>query len=511
MTEILFKHFNGDCSDALERFIDSLSDNVCINLEPKDYFITRKVFIKDKKNIVLNGNNATIISEFNPASHEDYTGIFGFCTCDGVTIKNLNFDTSKPANTAGKIVAVNSKENWFDVEMYDGSELKGEERIIGMNSMDSDGTPDLLIAGTHARGFAYEVKNQNTIRVFHINKNLPLINVGEQMCIRHSYGGYNRLEFAGISFRNTKNILIESINVYSCVYLMFVVLPRCENMTIRNVHIEAKKGSNFLMGTNIDAVHILGLAGKLLIENSKFIGLGDDALNIHSTAGFIDKKSNGKIAIINKRFSIAMDENWCRKGDVIAVYSTDFKKKGTITVEDYNNSEIIFSNFTGEFEKGDVVANTAFYAETTIRNCVIKNSRARAFIFQTENVVVENCEFYGMASPAIIMAPDIAEWYEVGPVKNVIIKNNVFEKCGIASETYRYCAIVSNTCHKLLKNSPPSVHKNITICNNKFINSGICYMNSTDGLKIFDNEVINTNCKANDLIIYKNCNNVEIK
>ena len=510
MNEIIFKHFDGDCSDALEKFIETLGENTVVNLEPKDYFITRKVFVKDKKNFVLNGNGATIISEFNPASHEDYTGLFDFYGCDGVTLKNLNFNTSKPSSTAGKIVAVNPEENWFDVELYKGSEFTGTERIIGMNSMDSHGTPDLLVFSTHARGITYEVKNQNKIRIFHADKKLSLIKEGEQIAFRHSYGGYIRLKFAGVSFRNTKNILIEDINVYACVYYMFVVFPRCENMTIRNVCVKAKEGSNYLMGTNVDAVHILGLTGKLLIENSEFTGLGDDALNIHSTAGFIDKKDDGKISIINKRFSTPMDEDWCRKGDVIAVYSTDFKKKGTITVDDYNNSEIYFKDYIGEFDEGDVVANTAYYAATTVRNCVVKNSRVRAFLLQTENVIIENCKFYGMAAPALIMAPDIDEWYEVGPVKNAMIRNNVFEKCAIASEKYNYCAIISNTCHKTLKYSPYMVHENITISNNTFINSGLCNMNSTDGLKIINNKVVNNDCKAEKPIIYENCKNVKI-
>lgn len=66
---------------------------------------------------------------------------------------------------------------------------------------------------------------------------------------------------------------------------------------------------------------------------------------------------------------------------------------------------------------GDILANTALNAEILVENCEVRNSRARALLFRTENITVRNCKFFGMSLPAILMAPYIVVWHEMSPVK----------------------------------------------------------------------------------------------
>lgn len=515
MEKILFKHSDGDCSKKFENFISKLEDNVCIDFEKKDYYFSKKVYLKNKNNLILNGNGATVISEFNPACHENYTGILHFENCKDIKIANFNVDTSEAVTPGGEIIAVDNEIHTFDVKLYANRSFDGSQRIIGMNSMDSKGTPDGIISATHAVGFKYETIGEGIIRIFHKPKSNKPIKVGSQICLRHAYAGFARLKNSAFTFRNSTDIFIENMNIYSSVYYLFVIFPRCHNLTLKKVYVGSPKKIGCLMGTNVDAVHILGLSGKLIMEDCVFSGLGDDALNIHSSAYTVIKTDKNEADLIHYRpvrqETLPTDESWCRKGDKIIVFNPDFSQKGTLTVKEFNNGKLIFSDLEGKIKEGDILANSAFYATVDIKNCLCENSRVRAFILQTENVSISNCKFFGMASPAIIIAPDIEMWSEVGPAKNIKIENCIFEKCGISETSFKKCSIISSCCHSFDKVYPEDVHKNLTILNNKFIDSGAIFLNSTTGIDIENNQFVDcTNDSLEELIVFQNCKEIKL-
>ena len=153
----------------------------------------------------------------------------------------------------------------------------------------------------------------------------------------------------------------------------------------------------------------------------------------------------------------------------------------------------------------------------------MKNSRARAFVLQTHNVTVEDCRFIGMAISAIIVSPDMVTWSEMGPMENLTIRNNVFERCGNAANTVCGGIIIGN-CHHDLGGIgdvyPAGMHRNIIIENNKFINvdSPAVIALSVDGLKINNNVIIEPNEKytvnresAPEYMMLKNCDGIEFE
>ena len=516
MNRVLFKHIDGDCSEVFESLIAEVENNTIIEFEKYDYYFSKKVFIKDKENLVIDGNGACVVSEFDAVCHEKYTGIFGFENCNNIKLLNMNFDTSEPVNPGGKIVAVDIEKGTFDVELYPGHNISGSQRIIGMNSMDSNGTPDDIIAVTHAVGIKYEMLNENNIRIFYKPIANKSIIIGDQICLRHAFGGFFRLDNGTVTFRNCTDIVLENLNVFSCVHFMFVVFPRCHNLSLENINVGAPKRQGCLMGSNVDAVHIIGLTGKLVVNNCTFSGLGDDALNIHSLAGTVVAVSNNHAKLVYRRFvrlqeDFDIDNNWCRSGDKIIVYSKDFLQKGEFVVENFENGILSFNDSSVNIEEGDILANTAYYATVQIKNCLCENSRVRAFLIQTKNVIIEKSKFFGMAFPAIIMAPDIEKWGEVGPVKDVIIKNCVFQKCGFSDSLFKRSSIVSSGCHAFDKNFRRDLHKNITIRDNEFIDTEPILLNSVEGVVIENNRFID--CKESTLekmIILENCNKIQV-
>ena len=121
----------------LEQFIHSAGDAQTVLLPEGEIFIDRKVIVRGKKNLTIKGNNTKIVSTFDPKTGFDtYKGVFDFSECSGLKLQNITFDTDKAVNAAGEIVAVDIQKNTFDVKMYEGCVLDGNQTVLAINSMD---------------------------------------------------------------------------------------------------------------------------------------------------------------------------------------------------------------------------------------------------------------------------------------------------------------------------------------------------------------------------------------
>ncbi len=210
-----------------------------------------------------------------------------------------------------------------------------------------------------------------------------------------------------------------------------------------------------------------------------------------------------RLKISGVRYKL-LENSWAEEGDVLIVYDRDtLIEKGRITVKSYEDGFVVIADHTGEYGVGDVLANDAYFASVELENCEVRDTRARGFLLQSRNVTVDNCRVYGMALPAIIMAPDLNYWYEVGPSDNVEIRNCHFEKCSHAPRSANLGAVVVKASHDAdFSAHPAGVHTNIRLLGNTFKNcgnSGI-YVTATKGLEVRDNHFENCSCSRFDEI-----------
>ena len=314
MARLNFISSKGDCSVELERFINGLSDNTTVVLRDECY-LSRKVRVRNKKGLAIIGEGAKIITAFDPMEgFYKYSGAFDFEGCENLTLKNLIFDTDKPVNSTGVVTSVAGDGSSFVVKMLEGCVLDGNQTIFWMFSMDKDGSPDSLLGSYEIT--PYEVLGNGEVRISgreNLREGIQRLPVGERICFLYGgAGNYKQLKNSAVTFEDCKDVSLLDITVHSAAGFMFVAFPRCENFRIERYRVECPKGSNRLMASDRDGIHLLGVAGTVTIKDCYFDGLGDDALNIHSTAGFITEADGNSIKVINKRFDIPMDENWCQ-------------------------------------------------------------------------------------------------------------------------------------------------------------------------------------------------------
>ncbi len=511
--------------EEIEKALNSAGDGDAVFFEGGKYFVDGQIRIENKNNLIICGEDATIVAHFDPAvGFWEFSGILAFSGCKNITLKQLTFDTDNPVNCAGCIIAKDTEKSTVDVKLYDGCTLDGSQTIFASCSLDGDGSPDYLFADYTKR--SYEAIGDNSVRIQYaanLNAQIERLPIGADFVIRHGLGNFTVLNRSSITFTDCDDTVMEDITVHNSAGYMVVVFPRCNNFTIRRYRVVVPSGSHRFWASNIDGIHLLGLTGKCVVEDCYFDGLGDDALNIHSTSGFVDEVADGKIKVSNHRFNIPLEENWCRKGDKISVYGEDFLRKGKITVKDYDGEYVYFDNIDGIVEVGNVVGNDEYLAEITVTGTTVRNSRARALLFQTNNVTVRDCYFFGMSAAAILLAPDIRVWHEVGPCQNVLIENCIFDKCAMSTNEVQHnvqAAVMVRSSHDATGiNYPAGVHKNIVIRNNTFVDipaSAVCVC-GTDGVIVTGNNFMNCGGKGglNDMkkydVFIKNCANVTVE
>ena len=102
-----------------------------------------------------------------------------------------------------------------------------------------------------------------------------------------------------------------------------------------------------------------------------------------------------------------------------------------------------------------------------------ERARPRAFLLQCPVVSVTDCEVRDTALSAILIAPDVGQWYEMGPTREVLIENCRFEGCG----TRDHAAIAVRACHDSasLASVNSALHGKVTI-------RGCAFENCTVGI-----------------------------
>ncbi len=532
----------GCIAEALEQLINEVPNDTVLHFADGEYYLGKSVSVCGKRGLTICGEENTVfVTHFSPCDDPDYNNTAFECDDDhDLTFENLRFTTDNPTNCAGRVIDKNEGEHYYDVLIDNSFPVTGWEHFWGTDTCDEEGTPDYVIetydeiateklpdgsGGMRTKfiGTRYEVIGDHKIRVFMPKDwDLSRLTIGHRVLYR--YVIYNTSVF---TFTNCHTVALRHIEIERCNSMGAVVFPRSSNFTFEDFNIRLPKDSPALYAGNADGIHITGLMGYLHMKDCDFVGLGDDALNIHSQAGEIGEiRSDGTIHCIYRNRDMTPDELsplFAESGDMLRVYDrSTFLEKGTITLADYKNGDAVIASYTGEYGIGDILANDSFFASVHLDNCEVRHTRARGFLLQSRNMLIENCRIYGMSLPGIIISPDIKVWYEVGPSDNVEIRNCTFEKCGFLHSGANLGAIVMKAAHDAgSADYPAGVHTNLSIHDNRFINCGTSgiYVSAARGVTITDNEFVDCSVSPFDPavesvhhdIALRNCDDVCVK
>ena len=531
-----------DCSAALQSVFDGIvydGEPICVLFKKGTYRIGQVLVIRGAKQLSILGATSTVIAHFDPtAPISANNDVFHFYDCDDVAVTDFFFDTDHPIGAAGRITAINREEGYADLQIYHEFPVTGYEHFCATNSFDEQGSPDYALHTYHNTpkeqtflapdgseqtrlvGLDYDVIGDHLVRL-KLGKISEKLKVGHQINIRYEIYGNSIFGFA-----NCRRFLLKNIIIYSAASFGATIQPRSEDFTFDNFCIRVPDGSTRLKAANADGIHALGLAGKMVLRNCNMEGMGDDTLNIHGTAGGIHVLDTEKktVSMICPRHHEVhpLPKGWAMPGDTIYVYDSDtFLQKGSFVIDSVDeNNNAVYRDEVGDLAVGDTLANAEYFAALHIDGCTVRNTRARGFLVQTHNVLIENSYIYGMSLAALLFAPDIRVWWEVGPTKNVEIRGNVIEHCAHIESGANQGAIIFKACHDSnTVEYPAGVHENLYIHDNRFIDipQSAIFVSSAKNVRIENNTFTHccyhpqdTAAYANYDIVAANCENVTL-
>jgi hypothetical protein len=278
-----------------------------------------------------------------------------------------------------------------------------------------------------------------------------------------------------------------------------IVSQYSANITMSRVKIEPREGSGRWIASFADGMHFSGCKGRIRIEHCRFSGLHDDAVNVHGThlkivkipaddqliVRFMHPQTYGFTAFFEKD-SVAFVHP-----STLVLYAYGLVK----SVRRLSDREILLTLEKGipsGVGVGDVVENTTWTPQLTVRDCVFTGTNTRGLLVTTcRKVVIEGNEFDRLGMQAILIADDALSWYESGPVRDVLIRHNVFRENGHNAMPGNYAIAIAPENHEL---TPAPVHRNVRIVDNRFIcySAPVLTARSVEGLSFTGNTVMYT-------------------
>ena len=520
--KITLNMMGGDASSALEKIIAEAPEGAIVELEPGTYHLSRSVNICGKKDLTICGNNVTLSPYFNrETGADDGSGIFNLLDCENLVIRGVNIASDIPVNTPG--VIVNVTDDYADMELHTNFPLTGKEPFIDGMTFEDDWFPTghhwvhtpvdpkqrTVIAGEipctapKKLNCPHEMLDEKTVRVY--SDTLKGLKVGSKCNVSHSY--YGMVAFV---FRQCTNVLLEDVVVSNFAGFTFLLLPCCRDFTFRRVNFISPDLDRQPYAINSDGIHLVGLAGKLVLEDCYMDCIGDDKLNVHTQLMTVTSVREDGLTLIYNKINGVVSPYWCTKGDLLRVYDPEtLEFKGMVKVTASDRGNIDLEPYDVEINVGDFITNDKYYPDVTVRNCTFSRNRGRALCLQgSSNMVIEDCRFINSSCCSIYISSAFEYWQEVGPVANVTIRNNLFRDCDTNVEKDNRSTILVQMEGPKYQGITP-IHKNICIENNRFenINGLSIHASKVDGIIVKGNEFVDCHNDGKNIIIER-CENV---
>lgn len=314
---------------------------------------------------------------------------------------------------------------------------------------------------------------------------------------------------SGVFINKSRDTVIENCTFYY-MHGMGVIAQLSHNLSIidSNFIPNAKRGRTD--ATFADVIHCSMCSGLLYIKNVQADGTRDDIVNVHGnhfkvtaingkkitlkykhpqTYGFDAFENGDKVEFINSKSLLPIDENVVVSHKLVSPKIIELELKEEIN-DAAKNSKCCIENAT-------------MTMAVHIDGLVGRNIPTRGFLLTTrQKVLIENCHFIQTYMPAILISDDASGWYESGYVRDITIRNNIFENCNNYNIDIR-------PEHRTNKTKEP-IHKNISVINNKFVmkHDKLAFVDRVDGF-VFEGNIIEGNTNAK--IDVKDSINVNIK
>jgi hypothetical protein len=275
---------------------------------------------------------------------------------------------------------------------------------------------------------------------------------------RRVMAGVHSTRSARITFRDCE------VNALPC---MGFVSQFTDTMTFQRVNVVPPANTIRTCPAWGDIFQFSNCKGEILVDSCRLSGMQDDALNCHGTYLCVLGKGGEQQMLVRYGHRQTFGFAPAAPGDEIAIMNADTVReypsnpRGKVNKVEMLNEKDWLITFKGPmptFKEGDVIDNITWNPNLTARNNHISVDPVRGFLVATRGkVILENNTFERCHLQGILIEGDAKGWFESSPIRDMVIKENLFIDCGIA---------IGSSVRAPKLEEP--VHENIRIRNNTF-------------------------------------------
>ncbi len=287
----------------------------------------------------------------------------------------------------------------------------------------------------------------------------------------------------GIFIDQSHDTILDSVTIHYADG-MGVVAQLCTNITLDALRVIPRDQSR-CFSTQADATHFSGCRGFIKSTNGTYIGMMDDAINVHGTYLKIIEKIDDHTVRARYMHDQAWGFKWGDPTDKVQfVRAKTMEHIGSIntirTIKAIDKPidqgcrvfEITFDQLLDSAintQEAIGIENLTWTPCVLFQHNYIANNRARGTLFSTPKPVrcLDNT-FDHTSGTAILLCGDCNGWFETGACKDVLIQGNTFIN-GLTS-AFQFCEAVISISPEIpsIKDQKSYFHSNIRIINNTF-------------------------------------------
>ena len=486
-----------------------------------DPSMKRIAFLLDGiENLTIEGNGTLLMLS-------GFVSAFSLDACRNITVRDLSIDYSHPFVAEGEVAAAG--EGWFEFRFPDKAGAVLDGGVLCFRDSRGREYPylTLLEFDSRRREVAWHAHDYwlggrcRAEKTEDGNYRIDRGDFGEAVPGNIMvFGAAARLHPA-FTLLDCSGFLLENVNIWSCCG-MGVIAQCSRDIELRNVKVEPSPGSGRMISASADATHFVNCKGYIRMIDCVFRNQKDDATNIHGLYMAVERVIAPDRLLLKWRNSGQYGVRFIKPGMSMELVDNEtMMSYAGIKVKsvEYLNSEYAEVEFTaplpGNVKENHVVAEDDGYPDVLISGCYIGNNRARGLLLGSRGrTVVEKCTFHTPGA-AILLEGDGNYWYEQSGVRDLLIRDNVFDSCMYGNKSWGSACIAVGS--GIPSRESSRYHRNVTVENNTFItiDNRIVNLYCVDGFIYRGNEVRESSdypvCgSASDRIIINDCSNVEI-
>lgn len=437
--------------------------------------------------------NLTIDGQGSVMKMQGIVGLFSFAAGKNITLKDFTVDWDRPPFSIGEVVSVGQKH--FDVLVFPEYPISGGEPVAAY--MDYD--PATKLPRRHGLDEYHTVSSTLRIAPQTLRVNLTnnaRIQAGSWVVLRHQVYDRNVLHTYACD-----GVTLKDITIHTGPGMAFYAKD-CRDILIERIRVVPTPGTGRLMSTTADALHISGTRGFFTLKDSEFEGMGDDAGNIKAGLYLeILQRVDNHTVIARHNLKIADPPavgdvlEISSKANVVPFASAVVQSVQMLPTENQTRIQFVDA-LPQEANVGFLLGNASKVAKVRISNCEVRNNRARGFLIQNRDVVVEDSRFINCTSGGVWVFSETWFFFEAIGSRNVVVRNNTFENCNYGGPLGEaVLGVYALTAHQQFA-PDPGVHRDILLEGNIIRgadNSGIIITSSD--MVVLRNNVIEDACR----------------